>query len=95
MRADLAANADGRFYVAELDGEIVDSGLVSLSDLGDRFSLKCAYSRTLPPRRGNRAAAELVTHATGNRISSHVEEEASQPFAERSDSARRIARSSR
>jgi mycothiol synthase len=84
MRADLAANADRRFYVAELDGEIVGSGLVSLSDLGDRFSLKV---RVLPHARrrgvGTALLRELVTHATGDRISTHVEEEASLPFAER------------
>jgi mycothiol synthase len=84
MRADLATNADRRFYVAELDGEIVGSGLVSLSDLGDRFSLKV---RVLPHARrrgvGTALLRELVTHATGDRISTHVEEEASRPFAER------------
>ena len=66
MRTDLAANADRRFYVAELDGEIVGSGLVSLSDLGDRFSLKV---RVLPHARrrgvGTALLRELVTHATG------------------------------
>jgi mycothiol synthase len=84
MRADLATNADRRFYVAELDGEIVGSGLVSLSDLGDRFSLKV---RVLPHARrrgmGTALLRERLTHATGDRISTHVEEEASRPFAAR------------
>jgi hypothetical protein len=39
MRADLAANPDRRFYVGELDGEMVGIGLVSLSDLRDRLSV--------------------------------------------------------
>jgi mycothiol synthase len=84
MRADLAANADRRFYVAELDGEVVGSGLVSLSDLGDRFSVKV---RVLPRARrrgiGTALLRQLVTHATGDKIATHVEEEGSRPFAER------------
>jgi mycothiol synthase len=84
MRADLAANPDRRFYVAELDGEIVGSGLVSLSDLRDRFSVKV---RVLPHARrrgvGTALLRELVTHATGDRIATHLEEEESRPFAER------------
>ena len=66
MRADLAANPDRRFYVAELNGEVVGGGLVSLSDFGDRFSLKV---RVLPRARrrgiGTALLRELVTHATG------------------------------
>lgn len=84
MRADLAANPDRRFYVAELDGEVVGSGLVGLSDLGDRFSVKV---RVLPRARrrgiGTALLRQLVTHATGDRIATHVEEEGSRPFAER------------
>ncbi len=84
MRADLAANPDRRFYVAELDGEVVGSGLVSLSDLGDRFTVKV---RVLPHARrrgvGTALLRRLVTHATGDKISAHLEEEASRPFAER------------
>jgi mycothiol synthase len=84
MRADLAAHPDRRFYVAELDGEVVGSGLVSLSDLGDRFSLKV---RVLPRARrrgiGTALLRELVTHATGDKIATHLEEEESRPFAER------------
>lgn len=84
MRADLSANPDRRYYVAEVDGEVVGSGLVSLSDLGDRFSLKV---RVLPHARrrgvGTALLRKLVTHATGDKISGHVEEEGSRPFAER------------
>jgi mycothiol synthase len=84
MRADLAANPDRRFYVAELDDEVVGSGLVSLSDLRDRFSVKV---RVLPHARrrgvGTALLRELVTHATGDKIGTHLEEEESRPFAER------------
>jgi mycothiol synthase len=84
MRADLAANPDRRFYVAERDGEVVGHGLVSLSDLGDRFSVKV---RVLPHARrrgvGTALLRQLVTHASGDKISAHVEEEESRPFAER------------
>jgi mycothiol synthase len=84
MRADLAANPDRRFYVAALDGEVVGSGLVSLSDLGDRFSVKV---RVLPRARrrgiGTALLRELVAHARGDKIATHVEEEGSRPFAER------------
>jgi mycothiol synthase len=84
MRADLAANPDRRFYVAELDGELVGSGLVSLSDLRDRFALKV---RVLPHARrrgvGTALLRQLVIHATGDKIATHLEEEESRPFAER------------
>lgn len=84
MRADLAANPDRRFYVAELDGEVVGSGLVSLSDLRDRFAVKV---RVLPHARrrgvGTALLEALVAHAEGEKISAHVEEESSLPFAER------------
>jgi mycothiol synthase len=84
MRKDLAANPDRSVYVAELDGEVVGSGLVSLSDLGDRYSLKV---RVLPGARrrgiGTALLRELVTHATGDKIATHLEEEGSRPFAER------------
>jgi mycothiol synthase len=84
MRAGLAANPDRRFYVAELDDEVVGSGLVSLSDLRDRFSVKV---RVLPHARrrgvGTALLRELVTHATGDKIGTHLEEEESRPFAER------------
>jgi mycothiol synthase len=82
--ADLEANPDRRFYVAELDGELVGSGLVSLSDLRDRFAVKV---RVLPHARrrgvGTALLRELVSHATGDKISTHLEEEESRPFAER------------
>lgn len=84
IRADLAANPDRRFYVAELDGEVVGSGLISLSDLRDRFSVKV---RVLPQARrrgvGTALLRELVIHATGDKVGTHLEEEESRPFAER------------
>lgn len=84
MRADLDANPDRRYYVAELEGDVVGSGLVSLSDLRDRYSLKV---RVLPQARrrgvGTALLRELVTHATGDRIATHLEEEDARPFAER------------
>lgn len=87
MRADLAANPDRRFYVAELDDEVVGSGLVSLSDLRDRCAVKV---RVLPHARrrgvGTAILRELVAHASqfdGDKISAHLEEDESRPFAER------------
>ncbi len=84
LRADLAANPDRHFYVAELDGEVVGSGLVSLSDLRDRFSVKV---RVLPEARrrgvGTALLRRLITHATGDKVGTHLEEEESRPFAER------------
>ncbi len=84
MRADLAANPDRHFYVAELQGEVVGSGLVSLSDLRDCFSVKV---RVLPRARrrgiGTALLRELATHATGDKVRAHLEEEESRPFAER------------
>ena len=84
LRADLAENPDRRFYVAELDGKLVGGGLVSLSDLRDRFSVKV---RVLPQARrrgvGTALLRELVTHATGDKIGTHLEEEDSRLFAER------------
>ena len=84
LRADLAANPDRHFYVAELDGEVVGSGLISLSDLRDRFSVKV---RVLPEARrrgvGTALLRRLITHATGDKVGTHLEEEESRPFAER------------
>jgi mycothiol synthase len=84
LRADLATNPDRHFYVAELGGEVVGSGLVSLSDLRDRYAVKV---RVLPHARrqgvGTELLRELVRHAKGDKISTHVEEEGSRPFAER------------
>jgi mycothiol synthase len=84
LRADLAENPDRRFYVAELDGKVVGSGLVSLSDLRDRHSVKV---RVLPQARrrgvGTALLRALVTHATGDKIGTHLEEEEARPFAER------------
>ena len=84
LRADLAANPDRHFYVAELDGEVVGSGLISLSDLRDRFSVKV---RVLPQARrrgvGTALLRQLITHATGDKLGTHLEEEESRPFAER------------
>jgi mycothiol synthase len=84
LRDDLAENPDRHFYVAELDGEVVGSGLISLSDLRDRFSVKV---RVLPHARrrgvGTALLRELVTHATGDKIGTHLEEEGSRSFAER------------
>lgn len=84
LRADLAANPDRHFYVAELDGEVVGSGLISLSDLRDRFSVKV---RVLPQARrrgvGTALLRQLITHATGDKVGTHLEEEESRPFAER------------
>jgi GNAT superfamily N-acetyltransferase len=84
MRADIAANPDRRFYLAELDGEVVGHGLVSISDLRDRYSVKV---RVLPHARrrgvGTALLRELVRHAEGDKLSTHLEEEGSRPFAER------------
>jgi GNAT superfamily N-acetyltransferase len=84
LRADLAANPDRHFYVAELDGEVVGTGLVSLSDLRDRYTVKV---RVLSQARrrgvGTALLRELVTHATGDKIGTHLEEEEARPFAER------------
>jgi mycothiol synthase len=84
LRADLAANPDRHFYVAELDGEVVGSGLISLSDLRDRFSVKV---RVLPQARrrgvGTALLLQVITHAIGDKVGTHLEEEESRPFAER------------
>jgi mycothiol synthase len=84
LRADLAANPDRHFYVAELNGGVVGSGLISLSDLRDRFSVKV---RVLPQARrrgvGTALLRQLITHATGDKVGTHLEEEESRPFAER------------
>ncbi len=84
IRADLATNPDRAYYVAELDGEVVGEGLVSLSDLRDRYSVKV---RVLPHARrrgvGTALLRELVRHAKGDKLSTHLEEEAARPFAER------------
>jgi mycothiol synthase len=84
LRADQATNPDRHFYVAELEGEVVGSGLVSLSDLRDRYSVKV---RVLPHARrrgvGTALLRRLVRHAQGDKLSAHVEEEGSRPFAER------------
>ena len=45
LRAQLESKPERQFLVAELDGEVVGSGLVDRSDLGDRFSVKV---RVLP-----------------------------------------------
>jgi mycothiol synthase len=84
MRADLAANPDRRFYLAELDGEVVGHGLISISDLRDRYSMKIRVLRHARRRGvGTALLRELVPHAEGDKLMTHVEEEASQPFAER------------
>jgi mycothiol synthase len=84
MRDDLASNPDRHYYVAELDGEVVGGGLVSLSDLRDRYSVKV---RVLPHARrrgvGTALLKELVRHAEGDKLSTHLEEEAARRFAER------------
>lgn len=84
MRDDLASNPDRHYYVAELDGEVVGGGLVSLSDLRDRHSVKV---RVLPHARrrgvGTALLKELVRHAEGDKLSTHLEEEAARRFAER------------
>ena len=84
FRADLAANPDRHFYLAELDGEVVGEGLVSLSDLRDRYSVKV---RVLPHARrrgvGTALLRQLVTHASGDKLSTHLEEEDARLFAER------------
>ncbi len=83
-RSQMADKSDRGFYVAELAGEVVGSGLVSLSDLGDRHSVKV---RVLPHARrrgvGTALLRELVAQASGDKISTHVEEEGSRAFAER------------
>ncbi len=87
MRALIKGKPERRFLVAELDGEIVGSGLVDRSDLGDRFSVKVRVLR--PARRrgvGTALLRELVAHAAtfeGDKIATHLEEEEARPFAER------------
>lgn len=87
IRVQAAERPDRRLLVAELDGEIVGSGLVDRSDIGNRFSVKV---RVLPGSRrrwvGTAVLRELVAHAQTfgyDTIATHVEEEGSQPFAER------------
>jgi mycothiol synthase len=84
MRADLDARSGLRYYVAELDGEVVGAGLVGPSDLRDRYTVKV---RVLPNARrqgvGTALLRELASHAEGDKLSTHIEEESSQPFAER------------
>jgi mycothiol synthase len=87
FRAEAAERPDRRLLVAELDGEVVGEGLVDRSDIGDRFSVKV---RVLPEARrqgvGTALLRELVAHASRfefDKIATHVEEESSQPFAER------------
>jgi mycothiol synthase len=87
IRAQVADRPDRRLLVAQVDREVVGSGLVDRSDIGDRFSVKV---RVLPGARrrgvGTALLRELVAHAStfGHKtIAAHVEEESSQPFAER------------
>jgi GNAT superfamily N-acetyltransferase len=84
IRADLAENPDRHFYLAVRDGEVVGEGLVSLSDLRDRYSVKV---RVLPHARrrgvGTALLRELVRHTEGDKLSTHLEEEDARPFAER------------
>jgi mycothiol synthase len=84
MRSDLASKPELRYYVAELGGEVVGAGLVGPSDLRDRYTVKV---RVLPDARrrgvGTAVLRELAPHAKGDKLSTHVEEEGSQPFAER------------
>jgi len=84
MRAELAAQPELRYYVAGLDGDVVGAGLVGPSDLRDRYTVKV---RVLPDARrrgvGSALLRELAPHARGDKLSTHVEEESSQPFAER------------
>ena len=87
LRAQLESKPERQFLVSELDDEVVGSGLVDRSDLGDRFSVKV---RVLPQARrrgvGTALLRELVVHASrfgGDKIATHLEEEEAQPFAER------------
>jgi len=87
LRAELKAKPERRFLIAELECEIVGNGLVDRSDLGDRFGVKV---RVLPHARrrgvGTALLRELVAHASKfghDKLSTHLEEEASRPFAER------------
>ena len=84
MHSDLASKPELRYYVAELEGEVVGAGLVGPSDLRDRYTVKV---RVLPDARrrgvGTAVLRELAPHAKGDKLSTHVEEEGSQPFAER------------
>ena len=84
MRGDLATNPHLRYYVAELEGEIVGSGLITLSDLRDRYTVKV---RVLPDSRrrgvGTALLRELVRHAKGDKLATHLEEASARPFAER------------
>jgi mycothiol synthase len=87
MRAQVEAKPERRFLVAELDGEIVGSGLVDRSDLGDRFSVKVRVLRHARRRGvGTALLRELVAHAStfeGDKIATHLEEEEALPFVER------------
>ena len=87
FRSQAADKPERRLLVAELDGEVVGSGLVDRSDIGERFSVKV---RVLPEARrrgvGTALLRELVAHASTfghDKIATHVEEKSSLPFAER------------
>jgi len=84
---DQMQRSDVRLVVAELDGDVVGSGVVQRSDMGDRFSLKV---RVLPHARrqgvGTEILRDLISHASSfgvDKVSTHIEEERSRPFAER------------
>ena len=84
---DQMRRQDVCLVVGELDGEVVGSGVVQLSDMGDRFSLKV---RVLPHARrrgvGTAVLCDLVAHASRfdyDKIATHLEEEEARPFAER------------
>jgi GNAT superfamily N-acetyltransferase len=84
---DQMGKPDLRLLVAALGGEIVGSGVVQRSDMGDRMSLKV---RVLPHARrrgvGTAILRDLVDHASEfgyDKVATHLEEEESRPFAER------------
>src|SRR5262245_23598425 len=76
-----------RLTVADLDGDVVGSGVAQLSDMGDRVSIKV---RVLPDARrrgvGTAILRDLVAHAEQfgfDKIATHLEEEDGRAFAER------------
>src|SRR5436309_4432924 len=84
---DQMQKPDLRLIVAEIDGEVVGSGVAQRSDMGDRISVKV---RVLPHARrrgvGTAILRDLVDHASGfgyDKVATHLEEDAARPFAER------------
>lgn len=84
---DQMRKPDVRLVVADLDGEVVASGVGQRSDMGDRYSFKV---RVLPRARrrgvGTSILRDLVAYGSKlgfDRVATHLEEEDARPFAER------------